>query len=274
MTKAEKHIKITENIKKAVENGRFNDHVEIYDPVLSKEERCALVRNYIVKRSTLSYRIKNVSARILGNLLTSVIARDTDIIGNAEINGGFIVTCNHCSPTDNTAVRKVLGQMGKKRVNIVCEATNLAMTGLFGYLMNYADTVPITDDLHYMSGDFYNTLKELTASGEAVLIYPERAMWRNYRKPRPMMEGAYYYASKLNIPILSLFIEITDVGVGKSKNRIHVLGVLTPNPHKTVRENCRRMLDEDTELKKSAYEKCYGKPLDYTFSVSDIGGML
>ena len=35
-------------------------------------------------------------------------------------------------------------------------------------------------------------------------------MWYNYRKPRPLKQGAYYYAAKNNVPIISCFTEIID----------------------------------------------------------------
>ncbi len=270
MTKEEERQKVTENIKAAVESKRFNDHVEVSDPKLTREEKDKIVNDFTKNRGTLSYKIKVFGARILAEVLTAIIAKDTEIEGEAQVTGGMIVTCNHFNPTDNTAVRKVTKKLGKKRLNIVCEASNLAMTGLFGYLMNYADTVPITDNMHYMSTDFVSVLKEKLDMGEAVLIYPERAMWNNYRKPRPMMEGAYYYAAKLNVPVLSLFVELIDNGKGNIKHRIHILGTLTPDPEKSVRDNCRQMLSRDTELKKNAYEKCYGKALDYTFDPDDI----
>lgn len=277
MTKSEERRRVLENIKTAIKEERFNDHVELSDPVLTKEEKDGIVKGFVEKRGTLTFRIKTFFARQLGNILTAVFAKDTEIIGLEKLDGlnsGAIITCNHFNPTDNTGVRKLAKKLGKKRINIVVEDTNLAMTGLFGFLMNYADTLPITNNFHYMNREFSAILKELALRREFILIYPERAMWHNYRKPRPMMEGAYYFASKLGIPVISLFTELRDgKKEGEVKHAVHVLDVIYPHPEKSVRDNCREMHARDTELKKSAYEKCYGKALTYDFEEGDVGGL-
>lgn len=271
MTKAEERRLVIENIKKAIKEERFNDHVEPSDPVLTKEEKDEIVKRFVEGRGTLAFGVKTFFARLLGNILTAVIAKDTEILGLEKldcVNGGAIITCNHFNPTDNTGVRKLARRLGKKRINIVVEETNLAMTGLFGFLMNYADTLPITDNFHYMNREFSAILKELALSREFILIYPERAMWYNYRKPRPMMEGAYYFASKLGIPVISLFTELRD-----GRQTVHILDVIRPDPEKSVRDNCREMHARDTLLKRQAYEQCYGKALTYEFENGDVEGL-
>ena len=58
----------------------------------------------------------------------------------------------------------------------------------------------------------------------------------------------------------------------KVKFKIHILKTLYPDPEKSVKENSVSMCEEDYAQKKAAYEKAYGKPLDYTFQNSDIAG--
>ena len=82
------------------------------------------------------------------------------------------------------------------------------------------------------------------------MIYPEQEMWFNYRKPRYLKPGAYYYASKYNVPIISCFIEIID------------------------KENAAWMSERDYSQKKEAYEKAYNKKLDYKFEDDDIAGWI
>lgn len=271
----EERLKVVENIKIAIEEKDFHRKVELYDPVLTREEKDAIVRNFTKKRHTLSYKIKSSVARLIANTATSVIGKNTEIVGldNAvSVKSGAIITSNHFSPTENTAVRKLSRMLGKKRLNVVSEETNFAMNGLIGFLMNYADTIPITDNIHYMQRDFTPLLKKLFDRGEHVLIYPEREMWSNYRKPRPVMDGAYYFAAKLSVPIIPCFVEIKDTEKGVS-HTLHVLTPLYPDENKSVRENTRKLAQLDYEAKKNAYEKIYGKALDYTFDEADIGGL-
>ena len=103
-------------------------------------------------------------------------------------------------------------------------------------------------------------------------------MWFNYRKPRPAKRGTYYFAARLNVPVISCFIEMQDLPemdneeFHKVKFIVHVLDVLYPDPEKTDRENSIEMCEKDYALKRAAYEKAYGKPLDYTFESVDIAG--
>ena len=111
-----------------------------------------------------------------------------------------------------------------------------------------------------------------------MLLYPEQEMWFNYRKPRPPKNGAYFYAAKLNVPIVSCFVEIIDLNKDdnsefkKVKYVLHILDVLYPDKNKTVRENTDYLALTDYSLKKACYERVYGKKLTYRFEDGDIAG--
>ncbi len=274
-------LEVIENIRRAVEDENFSAVVEPNDPVLTTEESKALTDTYIASRSKLSFRTKSFLARRIANMFTRIENRDSEIAGLeklADIKGGALVTSNHFSPLENCAIRHVALKMGKRRLNVISHDTNLAMGGFLGFLLNYADVIPISKNVHYMQRDFPTVLDELIGSGELVLIYPEGEMWFNYRKPRPVKEGAYYYASRLGAPIISCFVELVDTikaeneQFNKVKYRIHVLDVLYPDPSRRDMENARIMRQRDCELKAAAYERAYGKKLEYGFENSDIAG--
>lgn len=271
------------NIRSAAESGDFHVKVEIGDPVLSDTEKNEIVQRYLTRRKTASYHTKSFVARQMANAATYALNRDTVIDGfekAAAVRGGAILTSNHFGPVDNTVVRHLTKKLGKKRINIVSQETNLAMPGVFGFLMNYADIIPITGNLHYIRSDFPAVLEELLAKDEFILIYPEQEMWFNYRKPRPPMPGAYHYAAKFGVPIISCFVEMRDKAKADTdaflqvQYVMHVLEVLYPDPEKSVRENTEAMRARDYALKKAAYEEAYGKPLTYTFENSDIAGWI
>ena len=274
---------VIDNIRQAAESGEYYAKVELDDPVLTPEQSAAIIDRYLRGRTRRSYRLKNFAARRLANAATTLFNRDTAIVGMekiAGVTGGAILTSNHFSPLDNTVVRRFTRAAGKKRLCIVSQESNLAMPGMLGFLMNYADIIPISDDMHYMQGQFLQTLRELTDRGDWVLIYPEQEMWFNYRKPRPPKRGAFYFAAKLNVPVICCFVEIRDLAdmdteqFHKVRYTLHILDVLTPDPGKSVRENSIAMSQRDYELKKEAYQRIYGKALDYDFEDSDIAGWL
>lgn len=105
-------------------------------------------------------------------------------------------------------------------------------------------------------------------------------MWFNYRKPRPLKLGAYYFAVKNNVPIISCFTEIIDEQeqeneeFRKVKYKLHILKPIYPDPDKKLKENAREMMNKDFNQKKEAYEKAYNKKLNYEFEKDDIAGFI
>lgn len=273
--------KVISNIARAAESGDFYAKVEMDDPVLTSEQTEEIVSNYLKNRNKLSFKFKSYIARKLANIATRLVNKGTVTEGLELIPediGGALITSNHFSPFENTVIRHMARKKGRRRLNIVSQTSNLAMKGIIGFLMNYADIIPISDSFHYLSGDFISTLDGLLKKDEFILIYPEQEMWFNYRKPRPLKKGVYYYSAKLNVPVISCFVEIKDLDdmdndeFHKISYVLHVLGVLYPDSEKSINENCDELRSKDYELKKSAYERVYNKPLDYTFESSDIAG--
>ncbi len=273
---------IIAQIRSNAEAGAFYAKTETGDPVLAKEESLRIVKNYVKGHSCLTYKIKRAMALRLARAATKRINRDTVIVGAECIPadlGGVLITSNHFSPEENTVIRHLVHSLGRRDLGIVCQSTNFAFRGILGFLMNYADTIPVCADPHYLAHDFYALLRErLVEKGDAVLIYPEEELWYHYRKPRPPRNGAYFYATKLNVPILSCFVEIIDTGEAENEefNRVrhvlHVLGVLYPDPTLCARENMQMLASADHALKKACYERVYGKALTYRFEDSDIAG--
>ena len=274
---------VIENIKKYAESGEFHNKVELDDPNLNLKEMQNITDRYIKNRNKFSFKFKSFIALRIAKLMTRIINKNTEIVGIEKIPKeltGMLITSNHFSPVENTIIRHLTNKLHRRKLNIISQTTNFAMKGFFGFLMNYADTIPITaNDPRYLARDFLSVLKEkLVLKKQAVLLYPEQEMWFNYRKPRPPKNGAYFYAAKLNVPIVSCFVEMVDLNEDdtddfkKVKYILHVLGVLYPDKNKTSRENTEELAQLDYELKKQCYERVYNKPLTYTFEPTDIAG--
>lgn len=273
---------VIENIKICAENGAFHSKVELHDPVLTAQQSRAITTAYMENRGRLSFKAKTVMGVALAKTATRIINKDTKIVGLEKIPhdlGGVLITSNHFSPLENTVIRHLTNTLGRKKLGIISQTSNFAMTGVIGFLMNYADTIPISTDPRYLARDFLSVLKErLVDRKDAILLYPEQEMWFNYRKPRPPKNGAYFYAAKLNIPIISCFVEMIDLAEDdtpefkKVNYVLHVLDVLYPDPNKTAKENTEYLSQTDYSLKKACYEQVYGKQLTYDFDSSDIAG--
>ena len=275
--------KVIENIKDAVENDEFNSKVEVNDPKLTSEQKQRVIKKYLKSKKKIYYKLNNKIARGIIKMVTWMENRDTEVIGLEnvkDIKTGAIITSNHFNPLDNTVVRKFAKKAGKKRIYIVGQESNLAMDGIIGFMMKYSDIIPISNQVSYIKNDFQRLIKETLDKNNFILIYPEQEMWFNYRKPRYLKPGAYYYASKYNVPIISCFIEIIDKEENdtdefkKVKYKIHILKPIYPDGDKSDKENAAWMSERDYSQKKEAYEKAYNKKLDYKFEDDDIAGWI
>ncbi|ERL65135.1 lysophospholipid acyltransferase family protein [Schleiferilactobacillus shenzhenensis] len=271
---------VIQNIEKAVAANQLNSKVETDDPNISNQRELDLLNSYVQNLHTVSYKVNNLIARTAMNTAARIITRNMVVTGQenlAATPGGAIVTSNHFSPIENMLVRRA---MGMHRLYIASETTNFFMDGWLGYLMRYADTIPVSIDIHYAGITFPELLRKRLDAGHKVLIYPEQEMWFNYRKPRPPKRGAYFYAAKLNVPIVSCFVEIADLHhplnteFNETQYRLHILKPIFPDPALSPRDNSFRMADQDYAQKKAAYEAAYRQPLDYRFSPSDIAGWI
>jgi len=273
--------KVIENIKNAVNEVRFDAKVEEGDPVLTSEQKKKIIEKYLKTRKSNTYKIKNKMVRKITAEQTKEQSDTTSIVGieNIEnITTGAIVTSNHFGPLDSVPLRKLVQERGMKNINIIAREENLAMEGVFGLIMNYLDIIPISDLLSYMKKDFLDIVKEKLDNKEFILIYPESEMWFHYKKPRPCKPGAYYYATKFNVPIISCFVEIREDGEMETQDfykthyTLHILPTIYPDPNKSIKDNTNEMMAKDYEQKKEAYERVYEEKLVYDFDPKDIAG--
>jgi len=274
---------VIENIKNALENDEHDRKVEVGDPNLTSEQKEQIINRYLENRNKLSYKIKNKLARILINIAASIQNKETEIVGLEnikDIKTGAIITSNHFNPLDSTVVQTAMKKVGKDRLYIVGQEENLAMQGFIGFIMNYADIIPISNQISYMKKEFPELIQNRLKKNDYILIYPEQEMWFNYRKPRKLKPGAYYFAAKNNVPVISCFVEMQDKEEKdneefyKVKYRLHILPPIYPDANKTAKENSVIMMEKDYKQKQEAYEKAYNQKLDYEFNIEDIAGWI
>ncbi|MCF6165175.1 hypothetical protein LROSL1_2545 [Furfurilactobacillus rossiae] len=284
MIVADHRDQVIDNIRQAIAAGRFNDKVEVGDPILSTEAKTQAVDNYLKRSHTFHFKIANWIARTFMAIATWLTNRTTTVSGWENLSGlakhqGAIITTNHFNPLENT-VPRLLARHEHRRLFIVSQDTNLAMTGGLGYLMNNLDIIPLSKRLDYLGRELPALIQKTTAAGHFVLIYPEQEMWFNYRKPRPPKRGTYYYAAKANVPIISCFTEIRSEKklatpeFHETSYHLHILPLIYPDPKLSANANATRMMNQDYAQKKAAYEAAYHEPLSYQFEPQDIVGWI
>ena len=265
-------LEILERIRTLEAQGGDSFYVDVeHDP--SGHELGPDEVDYLRRRPTS--KIKTFFARILAAILQPIVRRDLGIsvVGEENlkgITGGALITSNHFSIYENIAVKEVADRVaGKHRFYRVIKGLNFFQPGWIGFLMKNCDTLPLSKNLKTMRL-FGDALEELLAKDALVLIYPEQAMWWNYRKPRPPKAGAYFYAAKFNVPIIPCFVTMEDTdqidrdGFPKQKYTVHILPPLYPDPQKKTRENERFMMEENYRLCCEVYERVYQKKVTYS----------
>ncbi len=186
------------------------------------------------------------------------------------VEGGKIVTCNHFSICDNYAVWVALRDHmdGKLLYKIIREGNYTNPPKPFGLIMKHCNTLPLSSRKDTMK-KFMEAVRVLLSRGETILIYPEQGMWWNYRKPKPMQDGAFTLAAKNNVPIVPIFITMEDSdvidgdGFPVQEYTIHILPAIYPDNTVPRSETTKKMKKENYEAWVKTYEDFYGIPLVY-----------
>ena len=116
---------------------------------------------------------------------------------------------------------------------------------------------------------FVKAVETILNNGDYILIYPEQSMWWNYRKPKPLKNGAYKLAAKNNVPIIPIFITMQDSsktgedGFPIQEYIVNIEKPIYPNKDLSERENVEKMKSENFEIWKNVYERFYKIPLKY-----------
>lgn len=267
-------IELLERIDEFEKNGMFDVDVNIDPPApqLLPEDVDYLCQ----KRKN---KIKRFFANIIADkYFKRLIKKDKLIIDGVmgeelleeALKDGAVITCNHFSPFDNYivfhAIRKYLPK--KYLYKVIREGNYTNFPGLYGFFFKHCNTLPLSSNRHTM-GMFLKATNQLLNEGNSILIYPEQAMWWNYKKPRPFKIGGFKIAAKANKPILPLFISMSDdkkLDDGGYPVQRHILHVMPPiYPDNTIDINLRaqKMLEKAYEECKNKYEEVYSTKLEY-----------
>lgn len=226
----------------------------------------------------LSSKIKNKIANIFGARFYDKMIADRQLIikevrgieNFIAVKGGRIVTCNHFSVCDNYAVWVALRDYmdGRLLYKVIREGNYTNPPKPFGLFMRHCNTLPLSSQKGTML-KFMKSFAELLKRGETILIYPEQAMWWNYRKPRPMQDGAFSLAVRNKVPVMPIFITMEDSDVLDTDGfpvqayTLHILPAIYPDETLPYAAAKRDMKNKNYEAWVKTYEEFYGTPLVY-----------
>lgn len=225
-----------------------------------------------------SSKLKNKIANIFATrFFDKMIARKQLIIKEVRgienftaVKGGKIVTCNHFSITDHYAVWIALRDYmdGKMLYKVIREGNYTNPPKPFGLFMRHCNTLPLSSQKATMV-KFMKAVAKLLKCGETILIYPEQGMWWNYKKPRPMQDGAFSLAVRNNTPVVPIFITMEDSdhldadGFPVQEYTLHILPAIYPDKTLSRPDAKNDMKSRNYAAWVQAYESFYKKPLEY-----------
>ncbi len=277
--KYEDRLKILKKIEEYEKDGKFDVDVEDDPPTIP-----LTLDNVDYLNAKITSRVKSVIANKIGESFLNKLLRNSQLIIK-EINGienlqnvdtGAIITCNHFNPFDSFAIEEVfrVSKQNKKRklYKVIREGNYTNFPGLYGFFFRNCDTLPLSSNNKTMV-EFMKSVDIILKRDDFILIYPEQSMWWNYKKPKPLKDGAFRFAARSNVPVIPIFITMQDSeitgndGFPIQEYIINIEKPIYPNLDLDKRENAKRMRDENFEAWKKIYEDFYHEPLTYKTSL-------
>ena len=272
MEKSKERLKILQKIEELEKEGKFDVDAEIDPPTIPlKPNEVDFLRKKFSSKVKSRFADK-VSFAFFNNLIRKgqiVIDGYEGIEILKNINSGAIVTANHFNPFDSIPIHKVFKKYQRKRqlYKIIREG-NYNFPGLFGYFMKNCYTLPLSSNLKVMK-ECLSAVDTLLQDGKFILVYAEQSLWWNYRKPKPLKEGAFRFAAKNNVPVIPTFTTLRDTdkldneGFPIQAYTLHILEPIYPDSNLSLKENILMMKEKNELAWKEVYEKIYGIPLTY-----------
>lgn len=274
--KSQYRIDVQKKIEKLEKEGKFDIDVENDPPtiVLTPE-------NIDYLRSKMTSKLKRIFAnevgeRFLDNLLKNnkLIIKNINGLENLnKVKTGAIITCNHFNPFDCFTVEKVFrmceNEKDKRLYKVIREGNYTNFPGLYGFFFRNCDTLPLSSNKRTMV-NFIKAVDTILQGGDYILIYPEQSMWWNYKKPKPLKDGAFKLAARNSAPVVPIFITMEDSniigedGFNIQEYTINIGEPIYPDKNLNEKENTEIMKKQNFKIWKKIYEDFYKIPLKYT----------
>ena len=279
--KSKDRLEILEEIDRLEREGKFD-----VDPEKDPPTIVLLPDDIDYLRTKSNDKIKSkvatkIGEKLVDELLKSnkLIIKDVKGLENLEnVKTGAIITCNHFNPFDSFTVEKVFRMTShiknKKLHKVIREGNYTNFPGLYGFFFRNCDTLPLSSNKQTMI-KFMKAVDEILQRGDFILIYPEQSLWWNYRKPKPLKDGAFRFAVRNNVPVVPIFITMQDseiIGDDGFPIQEYIVNVEKPiyqNEELSEKENVENMKNKNYEVWKKIYEDFYKIPLEYTTEIKE-----
>ena len=267
-------LDVLEKIVQYEKEGKFDIDVENDPPSLElKPDQVDYLQRKIsskIMRQIANYSGKKLIKSLIKNGM--LVIKDIKGIENLKnLSGGAVLTCNHFGANDSFLMQCVFEKVKHKRQRMykVIREGNYTNPPGFSLLFRNCDVLPLSSNKTTMK-NFISAVDTLLSRGNYVLLYPEEAMWWNYRKPRPLKNGAYHFASKNKVPVVPIFVTMEDTdkigpdGFAIQAYTINILEPIYPDSSLHFKDNIEMIKNKNFTMWKDVYESFYNTKLVYT----------
>lgn len=268
-------VAVVKKIEEYERAGRFAEDVEDDPPTipLDPDDIDYLRRSPLAKARTAA--AFSAARRFVNRLTDDKKLIIKEIRGTENLTGletGAVLTCNHFNAFDSFAMQIAVDSAklkNRKLYRVIREGNYTSFPGFYGFLMRNCNTLPLSSN-HKTLKKFMEATDTLLGRGHLVLVYPEQSMWWNYRKPKPLKNGAFTFAVKNGVPVIPCFITMRDTdlvgddGFFVQEYTIHIGKPLEPDRDLPYSKKVQALADENYRIWKEIYEREYGMPLRYT----------
>lgn len=202
------------------------------------------------------------------------VAYGCKVVGKENLKAleksGAVCVSNHIAYLDTLFVRQAVGYF--RSFHTMGAENN--KKGLGGAFIRRGGMLPLSYNLAAMR-NFNREVDRLLKAGKIVNFYAEQAMWVNYQKPRPMKEGAFYYAVRSNVPVLPVFFTFKKDKRGHMRRLvIHILPAVYADEALPRKEKMKALKAGAEAAWKRCYEEAYGVGLEYLPDRRKRGGSI
>ena len=274
--KSKDRLAILKKIEDLEKQGKFDTDAEDDPPT-----RPLMAKSIDYLRKGSYKKIKTALANRVGksyvqNLLKNdkLLIKEVKGIENIDkVKTGAIITCNHFNPYDCFAVESTYrtseNSKSKKLYKVIREGNYTNFPGLYGFFFRNCDTLPLSSSNRTMI-KFLKAVDTLLQKGDFILMYPEQSLWWNYKKPKPLKNGAYKLAARNHVPIIPIFITMEDSdkigsdGFPVQQYTINISEPIYPEDNLSEGLNAKALKEKNFQVWKNIYEDFYKIPLEYT----------
>lgn len=274
ISKSVDRLNVLEKIKENERLGMFGQEVENDPPTIElKPENIDYLKKGLIDKLKRHFIYKG-AGKMLKQLKQAGMYRVDKIEGienMRSVKTGAIVTCNHFGVIDSFIIDQTFrsAKLKHKRMyKVIREGNYTNPPAGFAPIMRYCDTLPLSQNKQTMK-KFLKATNYLLQKGNFVLVYPEESMWWNYRKPRPLQNGAFRFAVKNHVPVIPVFVTMQDsdqIGEDGFPIQIHTVHIKEPiysDEKLDDKQNIEKMKEENFNIWKNIYESVYGVALKY-----------